>query len=756
MIIALSIFLAIAPAQAAGAPPPGPVPARPSPAPPAQFMAAEADVAAVLERHGVDPWRVRIQPHDLDLLDTQPPRTPLLDWLFASPLKIPLLKEYVADAFNVDWPGDCVDAFATLSRWRGRTVRRGLVGDALERPRKLAAVDDPLGAAVERIYKLGGKTLDDAAREKLKQCAAAAPPDQLSRLAVLLQTMCDAHEWADLAFEDRPAEAWSALLAQERRPEEKDAVKSEASPFEEFRTLRRSAEAVAEFDASLPLVGAEEIVLAVEDFAAPYVRAAVELRKKGAGFGAADGRSGAGQPAESMNVSDLLDADKTPPPTNWGLVLETPLGLISIGDKHELGQPAQPAQPAEPGAAAPAPAPAPAPTPAAAMAPFLLIDWGGDDSYARLASNTAPVQRVSVAIELGGNDTYKNDDPRVGGFGAGHLGLGMLFDFAGDDTYEIKRNGLGQALFGAALLYDDSGNDKYVAVEKAQAYAVAGVAMVVDVAGDDKYDIYNAGQGFGGPGGAAALVDRAGGDRYIANDADIRFPSAQSAEHNTSMVQGAGYGWRGDYLQGLSAAGGVGLLLDERGNDIYACGVFGQGVGYWFGAGLLMDLDGNDRYAGQWYVQGASAHFAAGVLLDAAGDDAYEGVMNMALGAGHDVGVGALFDLDGNDRYRGGGLSLGAGNASGVGILLDRAGADGYTLANNADNAMGYVTPEAPTGVRKVIQGVGLFLDLGGLDGYSLSRAANNATWVSPAAAPATVLPGVARGIDVEAGGPTP
>ncbi|RJP32749.1 MAG: hypothetical protein C4547_13615 [Phycisphaerales bacterium] len=689
------------------------------------IVACERAVSAALAKAGVDPASVRVSPQDLTLFESHPPRPPLVDWLFANPLKAPLLASYVKSAFAITWPGDCVDATAQLSRWSGRVVRRGLVGDPLEQQRKRARGDQPVLGALERVFHLGGAALPDEVRAQAAQQLASATADEQTRLAVLMHALCDAHEWASMACSLYDPAVWADILARERKSGAK-AEKEDDRPAQiQFAGLQRSADAVLAFDRALPLVGAQEIAFAVDEFVAPYVKSDMAARDGKSKFGASDGRTGEPEAidAGTMNASDEIANEPTPDPSRWSLVIQTPLGLISVGTEHDLkGQ---------------------------TMAPILLIDWKGDDSYARLAANSAPVQRVSVAIDLAGDDKYVNDDPVQGGFGAGHAGIGMLFDFAGNDTYKIKRNGLADALFGVGILYDFAGDDQYGAIEKAQAHAVAGTALLIDVAGRDRYEIYSEGQGFGGPAGAAALVDRADMDRYNADDADITFPSPQSDRHNVSLAQGAASGWRGDYMQGLSVPGGVGLLLDEQGNDIYSCGVFGQGVGYWLGAGLLIDLGGDDLYTGQWYVQGAAAHFAAGILIEADGSDSYTGTMNMSQGAGHDLSVGALFDLAGSDRHRSGTLSLGAGNASGVGIFVDTADNDSYILEKDAASALGYVTPADAGGIRKVIQGMGLFLDLNGIDGYSATRASNNAIWVSPAATSPGVLPGVARGIDL-------
>ncbi|MCK6481898.1 MAG: hypothetical protein L6R43_17655, partial [Planctomycetes bacterium] len=241
-----------------------------------------------------------------------------------------------------------------------------------------------------------------------------------------------------------------------------------------------------------------------------------------------------------------------------------------------------------------------------------------------------------------------------------------------------------------------------------------GGGTLSDLGGTDAYDAYFFSQGFGYVLGAGVLTDLAGNDRYSLNDADLKSPSAQSKDHNSSLGQGFGFGVRADYLDGHSLAGGVGILADREGDDRYSCGVFGQGGGYWMGVGMLLDAAGNDDYRGVWYVQGACAHFAVGILDDGGGDDRYLASMNMAQGAGHDYSLGVLLDRGGNDLYEAPNLSLGGGNADGVGILLDAGGDDSYTSRGITLGHASVATPaEAPT-VRHASLTLGVFLDLGG------------------------------------------
>jgi hypothetical protein len=360
--------------------------------------------------------------------------------------------------------------------------------------------------------------------------------------------------------------------------------------------------------------------------------------------------------------------------------------------------------------------------------PLLLIDAGGDDVYA--TGGSASFDRpVSVLIDLAGNDVYAAADTLQPSFGAGLLGTGILIDAAGDDAYRCGHIGLGAGLYGTGVLLDLAGDDAYEGITGTQGAGIFGVGILADAAGDDRYHAFQQAQGFGYVKGSGLLVDRDGNDVYIADDTKIRFPSAQSKEHNSSLAQGFGFGKRSDYLDGHSLAGGFGMLADGGGDDEYRCGVFGQGGGYWYGVGILADGGGRDRYDGIWYVQGAAAHFAVGILWEGAGDDRYRATMNMAQGAGHDFSLGLLYEASGDDQYDAPNLSLGGGNANGIGIFWDVAGDDAYRV--EAPTTLGRANIGSRGGLRDRMESLGLFVDTGGRDAYPTAKGftGNGRSW---------------------------
>ncbi len=692
----------------------------------AQVETAADPVADALRQLGLTPAQFRIHLADLDTFDTQPQRLTILDWILQRPLAAPLLAEFAETAFNIEKPADAVVALGQTSRWLSATVRRGLIGDPLTVARKASEQEGSLARAIERCCALGDHDAPRPTAEQIAEVCTPLPPDLSQALALLLNVMADAQEWSGKALRGRSAAEWRRLVAYLHRPSTENTVDEGPTPLADYDLFEEAMRAITtrppavgggSFDVRFMFIGAEEILFAVNEIRPVLQRYSSEEA----------------EPVE--------------------LRLDTPLGRISIARTHEPHD----------------------------DAPLLLIDLGGDDLYRAAGANASPTQRVSVAIDMAGDDRYvslppgprtadgattagattagataagarspsRTADASPGSFAAGTCGIGLLFDFAGNDLYECWSHGQASALFGVAVLYDEDGQDSYrVLTEHGQAAAQAGAALLIDRAGDDRYLGYSLVQGYGGPGGAAVLVDLSGNDIYEADDADIKYPSSQSREHNNSLAQGAGIGIRGDYREGLSACGGVGLLFDRAGDDRYSAGVFAQGVGYWFGLGMLIDLDGHDRYAAQWYAQGASAHFAAGILLDGGGNDHYSAPLNMAQGAGHDMGIGVLIERAGDDSYEAPNLGLGAGNAGGLGWFLDRSGDDRYQPRRGAN--LGAVTANEPGTLRAMMPPIGVFMDLAGDDTYPHDRAANGQTWFHSPDPRAGVLRGAGGGIDTD------
>ena len=271
---------------------------------------------------------------------------------------------------------------------------------------------------------------------------------------------------------------------------------------------------------------------------------------------------------------------------------------------------------------------------------------------------------VSVIIDLAGNDEYRGSDLVIRGFSA-------IVDLSGDDRYAME-HGLGSAIAGASLLIEVAGNDSYTANSFGQGAAAFGFGALVDLAGDDRYDLAAWGQGLGIAGGVGLLWDRGGADVYAV--AGVPDPFQRGA--GLSGAQGAGFGVRG------RIAGGIGILRDDGGDDTYEAQMFAQGSGYYYGLGLLWDHGGADRYDAFRYAQGNAAHQAVGVLRDEGGSDRYALADIYGQGMGLDVAIGILVDSGGSDRFAAHAVAQAAATANGFG-LLDHRGEGRFELADD-------------------------------------------------------------------------
>jgi len=334
----------------------------------------------------------------------------------------------------------------------------------------------------------------------------------------------------------------------------------------------------------------------------------------------------------------------------------------------------------------------------------LIFDVGGNDAYFLESTKERAFERgVQVIIDLNGNDTYVGSDYSLG---AGIAGCGILIDGAGDDSYRAGNYSLGSGLWGVGILYDIAGNDNYRGGTFSQGSGAFGIGILLDGGGNDHYTVAAHGQAFAGTRGVGLLVDFQGNDSYMSASPFLDVLRYES--HYLTFTQGAALGYR------PIASGGIALLSDRGGNDVYTTDIYGQGTAYWFGLGMLEDRSGEDRFIAYQYAQGAGIHFAHGLLWDHGGNDLYF-ARGVSQGCGHDVGVGMLLDEVGDDTFTVESLSLGGGNANAVSLFLDERGDDAYA-ARNESNTRGF------SDLRRGLPMLGVFVDARGSDRYALHR----------------------------------
>lgn len=350
-----------------------------------------------------------------------------------------------------------------------------------------------------------------------------------------------------------------------------------------------------------------------------------------------------------------------------------------------------------------------------------VADLGGNNTY---YEGTTSVRRpVLVVIDLDGDDKYVGKKPGIQG--SGIMGISMLIDRAGNDTYQAVDVAQGSALCGVGILIDFGGNDTFLGLRRVQGAALGGLGVLVNRDGDDRYRAAMWAQGLGNPLGFGLLADLDGADHYYAGGL---YPDSYP---ETPGYDGWGQGVGGGLRQ--VGNGGIGVILDGGGDDVYEYDYLSHGGGYWLGLGFARDFGGNDRRIGGTktaynggrraepdfvrFSCGWGCHYALGFLFDDAGDDLYTGTI-MSVGFAWDLSAGYLIDFDGKDVYVG---NQGNGAQAGLGVLFDFDGDDEYR-----GNRQGYASPSMTYHSLPEAGGNFSFLiDYGGNDKYG-SGARNN------------------------------
>jgi tetratricopeptide (TPR) repeat protein len=257
-----------------------------------------------------------------------------------------------------------------------------------------------------------------------------------------------------------------------------------------------------------------------------------------------------------------------------------------------------------------------------------LCDAKGNDSYnAEIFVQGAGAFGYGVLMDTEGWDSYWSNT-LAQGF-ASTLGLGILGDFEGNDSYSSgepsadiysRKGGIAQGsgmsvrsandwfkdfsfFGGVGMLFDYKGNDNYCAKCFAQGGSYfESLGVLVDSEGNDVYQSDHYSQGTGVHLSAGILIDKSGDDIY----------------HGAGTSQGAGNDRS------------VGILLDFKGNDCYKGG--GDTQGYARkpkGFGLFIDYEGDDKYKADTYSQGDvqppdnPIYWPVAVFLDLNGNDEY-------------------------------------------------------------------------------------------------------------------------------------
>jgi hypothetical protein len=355
----------------------------------------------------------------------------------------------------------------------------------------------------------------------------------------------------------------------------------------------------------------------------------------------------------------------------------------------------------------------------------LLIDLGGNDVYTNNAGGCGRGGGVAVCIDHAGDDKYlAPDSSYVQGFG--FLGVGMLVDLAGNDVYKAKHFSQGAGIMGVGVLWDKAGDDTFSANAFCQGAGAFGFGTLLDDAGSDVYDCATMGQGSATTLGMGVMSDLEGNDQYRL--------ACDSTKDALGGIPGCGQGGALSFRaypwdKALTPYGGVGLLVDDKGNDTYTSkGWNSQGGSYIMSLGALVDNEGNDHYV-CGTGQGSGIHVTNAILIDKKGNDVYEGGFR-AGGSGGDRSPGFLIDYEGNDTYISSTSSYGtACKPFAYSLFIDYKGDDKYICDRpkgdvlfNDWHSFGGVWPESDPNAWPYA----ICLDLGGKDTYQVRNRANN------------------------------
>ncbi len=313
-----------------------------------------------------------------------------------------------------------------------------------------------------------------------------------------------------------------------------------------------------------------------------------------------------------------------------------------------------------------------------------------------------------LIVDLGGDDRYSGP----AGASAADRPIGLVLDMGGDDRYSADVPAQGAGICGVGIVLDAAGNDRYEAHTMAQGAGQFGLGALIDLAGDDHYFSNYSAQGCGFF-GVGLLLDADGTDQYTVYSDGQGFGGAngvgvladRAGDDRYEAVRDSNLTRRPSYHspdENISVSNAQGCAMGRRGDGA-------DGHAWAGGLGALLDLDGNDKYVSGNWSMGTGYWFGTGLLYDAAGNDEYRGVC-WSQGTGAHFCIGALLDEGGNDVHAAeatSNLSLAMAHDFTIGLLVNIGGDDEYTLRKDAGVA------------HSLNRSVAMLIDVGGDDSYS-------------------------------------
>ena len=310
----------------------------------------------------------------------------------------------------------------------------------------------------------------------------------------------------------------------------------------------------------------------------------------------------------------------------------------------------------------------------------VVIDLGHGNTYEE--GTTSLDRPVLIVLNLGGGNIFHGKKPGIQG--AAMLGVSLVVNREGNNSYQADDLAQASAIAGVGIIVEHGGKNTYRGVRRVQGQALGGVGILIGRGGQNDYHAAMWAQGFGAPLGFGLLEDTVGHDHYYCGGLYIT-----SYKHPTNSRIPATPGYEG-FGQGVGAGirqvgdGGIGIILNGGGHNVYEFDYLSHGGGYWCGMGFARDFGGNSQrliartaWDGsarteplfQRFGCGWGCHYSVGFLFDDGGNSLYEGTI-MGAGMGWDCSVGALCSFGEKDHFKTtGGLTQGCGAQASLGIL---------------------------------------------------------------------------------------
>ena len=221
----------------------------------------------------------------------------------------------------------------------------------------------------------------------------------------------------------------------------------------------------------------------------------------------------------------------------------------------------------------------------------VVIDLGSGNTYEE--GSTSLDRPVLIILNTGGGNTFRGRKPAIQG--GAMLGVSLLVNREGNNSYQADDLAQGSAVAGVGMIVEHGGKNTYRGVRRVQGQALGGVGILIGRGGENDYHAAMWAQGFGAPLGFGLLEETAGHDHYYCGGL---YPTSYKHPPKKSIPATPGYEGFG---QGVGAGirqvgdGGVGILLNGGGHNVYEFDYLAHGGGYWCGMGFARDFGGNSQ-----------------------------------------------------------------------------------------------------------------------------------------------------------------